>query len=187
MFTPALIVATTASGGIPTFVMTLIGYGIAVAVIILIFRRWSARKVGAASMEEGTILTIVTLPTLPVRRQVQALQTAFGSAGSVPRNGFQRPIAVLDAEQLRLTLTGARATTFLAIPRGAIRGLELVQAKDRAMKALAIRLTITTPGGPLPLDLIPLDPRNSTTVMRPEAVPELAASLREELALPVVE
>jgi hypothetical protein len=173
------VLAAAAETGIPASVIAAIATSILLALIIWFSTVRARRAHSSVLAEEGTILAVTALPTRPVLSQVAALRPAFG-AGKPPRNGFQRPVAVLDASELRLTLNGSASTAYLTIPRTAITGVQEFDARDRLMRARAIRLTISGPTS-LPLDLIPLDPVNPSTVASSTYFDSLLVKLRNEL------
>lgn len=178
----ASLVLATATGGPSPAVFTGIAAAVVVGVIVWFFLARSRKAQSTAAAEDGVVLTITTLPARPVLKQVDALRPTFG-VGRPPRSGYQRPIAVLDATELRLTLNGARATSYVSIPRGAITALEPIDFKDRLMRARAIRVTVANGDDTYPLDLVPLDPNAATTVASPEYVDALFAQLQTELGL----
>lgn len=179
-----LVTLASATGdGFPRFLVTPIIVGLGLALVVWLFVARTRKAHQAAVSEPGVVLSLMMLSTNPTAKQVEALTPTYGVAGQrAPKAGFTRPVIAIDEDGLRLTLKGSSDSTYLSIPRAAITGAEIVDFRDRAMKARSIRIAVTAGDATYPLDLVVVNPKNSTTFV-PQYVDEVFPQLRAALGL----
>ena len=169
--------------GFPRFLITPIISAVVIGLLVWFFVRRTRRAHDAAVSEPGVVLSLMMLSTNPTAKQVKALAPLYGVTGQqAPRPGFARPVIAIDESSLRLTTKGTGASTYLSIPLASITGAEIVDFRDRAMKARSIRITVSAGDTTYPLDLVVVDPKNPTTFL-PQYVDSVFPQLRTALRL----
>lgn len=183
MLDTLITLSSATDDGFPRFLITPIISAIVLGLLVWFFARRTRRAHETAVSEPGVVLSLMMLSTNPTAKQVGVLAPMYGVAGhKAPRPGFARPVIAVDENSLRLTTKGTGDSTYLSIPLASITGAEIVDFRDRAMKARSIRLTVTAGDATYPLDLVVVDPKNSATFL-PQYVDKVFPQLRTALGL----